>query len=119
MRRVLVCGSGLISDLPLLKNSKEASNVLDNFAGVFACERLRTARLPKLKCAVDKLVLYLSHPLHPTAILIEFASGQDVQIGEKNLGQLGQLRLLEKHGVWIAIFPFLEPSVTVIYSRQI
>jgi len=58
----MVCVRKLICGVPLEKNSKEAGNVLNNVAGVFACERLRRASLPKLKCAVDKLVLYLSHP---------------------------------------------------------
>jgi hypothetical protein len=57
-----VCSTDLIYDLPFLKNLEEPGNVLDNFASVFACEFLRTASLPKFECAVDKLVLYLSHP---------------------------------------------------------
>ena len=50
---VFMCGRELISELPLLKKLKKPSDVLDHFAGVFACECLRTASLPKLKCLID------------------------------------------------------------------
>ena len=48
-----ICSRELIGELPLLKKLKKPSDVLDHVAGVFACERLRTASLPKLKCLID------------------------------------------------------------------
>jgi hypothetical protein len=62
LQQAVVWGSDPISGFPFLQNSKKTSNVLDDFAGIFARECLWTASLPKLERLVDELLLCFSHP---------------------------------------------------------